>query len=329
MNSLNSFFFRFRSFFSSSDDGLEASSDESRERLAVAGFALILAIFLWFWVKMGREYTIRLPMKVEIATLPADLALRHEVPDHVTVSLSGEGWELLSWAINPAVLALSVEEETVVLADQIRQQIAPLYQLTLNDVEPTALLLDLEPVSSKKVPVSGSPELEYRARFGPISAMRIVPDSVTVTGGESRLRELTSWPVRAVTISDISGSFRRQIPLQISPGLSLDPEQITLIQEVAEFTEGEVRIPVQTRRLPLDLNIEFTPAFITVRYLIPIEQYDEIQDREVFEAVVTGEMLFNDSSGYLTPQINTLMDHLSIRIQSLQPAQITYYEVVE
>lgn len=313
----------------SSVDGDVTNPDENRERLAVAGFVLILAIFLWFWVKMGREYTVRLPMTVEIGTLPVDLALRHEVPDEVKVSLTGEGWELLSWSINPTVLSLSVEEETVVLADQIRQQIAPLYQLRLNDVEPTALLLDLEPVTTKKVPVTGAPVLEYRSRFGPVSDLRLMPDSVEVTGGESRVQPLTSWPVRDLTIPDISGTLRRQIPMQTQPGLNISPAQITMIQEVAEFTEGEIRIPIQTRRLPLDMKVEFTPAFITVRYLIPIEQYDEIQDRELFEAIVTAEMLFNDSSGFITPQIITLMDGLSIRIQSLQPAQVSYFELVE
>jgi len=329
MNALNTLFFRLLAFFSPSEEDREPTPDENRERLAVAGFALILAIFLWFWVKMGRDYTVRLPMKVEVATLPSGIALRHEVPDEVTVSLSGEGWELLSWAINPAVLSLGVEEETVVLTDQIRQQIAPIYQLTLNDVEPSALLLDLEPLASKKVPVSGAPVLEFRTRFGPITELELLPDSVTITGGESRIRELESWSIRPLTILDISGSIRRLIPLQSSPGLTVTPEQITLVQEAAEFTEGEVRIPIQTRRLPLDLNIEFTPAFITVRYLIPIEEYDQIRDRDLFEAIVTAEMLVNDSSGYITPQINPLIEDLSIRIQSLHPAQITYFEVVE
>lgn len=325
---MKNLFERFLALFSSTD-GEVASQDENRERLAVAGFALFLAIFLWFWVKMGREYTVRLPMKVEVGTLPSDLALRHEVPDEIQVSLSGEGWELLSWAVNPATLSLSVEEETVVLADQVRQQIAPLYQLTLNDVEPTALLLDLEPVTTKKLPISGEPVLDYRARFGPVSELRFTPDSVEVTGGESRVQTLTSWPIRDLTIGDISGSIRRQISLQMSPGLEIVPDIVTLSQEVAEFTEGEVRIPIQTRRLPLNLKIEFTPAFITIRYLIPIEQYDEIQDRELFEAIVTGEMLFNDSSGFITPQVNTLLEDLSIRIQSLQPAQVSYFELVE
>jgi YbbR domain-containing protein len=308
----------------------EESRDRNRERILVFAFALLLAFFLWFWVKMSRDYSVRLPMSVTVGALPSDLALREDVPEQVRVSLTGEGWQLLSWSINPPELRLDVRDEMVMLPDQIRQQIDPLFELTLNDVEPSVLILDLEPVVERKVPLTADLDLRYRNRFGPVGSIRLQPDSVMIRGGASKVEGITSWPVMFGVIQNIAAPIRRDVVVEAPPaGLEVEPRRTLLFQDVAEFTEGEATVPIQVVGLPLDLRIEFTPAAITVRYLIPIERFRDAQQQTLFSAVVSYASIQNDDTGFIVPEISVLYDGAPVRIQSFQPASVAYFKLVE
>lgn len=141
---------------------------------------------------------------------------------------------------------------------------------------------------------------------------------------------ITSWPVMFSVIQNIAAPVRREIVVEAPPaGLEVEPRRTLLFQDVAEFTEGEATVPIQAAGFPEDMRIEFTPAAITVRYLIPIERFRDAQQQTLFSAVVSYASIRSDDTGFVVPEISVLYDAAPVRIQSFQPASVAYFKLVE
>lgn len=304
--------------------------EPDRERLVETAVALLLAFFLWFWVKMGREYTVNMPVSVSVRTLPENETLLDPIPESIQASTSGEGWELLSWSLNPQSVRLEIFNERVDLTEQVRQQVTSLYDVTLHGVEPAELIVNLEPVVEIAVPVTGEPEVRYRSGYGPLGPLTVEPDSVRLRGGASRMEGLASWPMRPVELTNIAVDLRRDIPLAAPPeGIELSPERVRITQQVTEYTQGERTLEVEGEGFPPGMIVQYIPSTITVRYLIPIETYSDAEELDLFRAVVSYEDIRADESGFVAPRILRLQTELPIRIQSTSPPNVAYYEILE
>ena len=311
--------------------GKERSAFEpDRERLVEIALAFLLAFFLWFWVKMGREYTVNMPVSVSVQTLPENETLMDPLPETVQASTSGEGWELLSWSLNPQSVRLEIFNERVDLTEQVRQQVTSLYDVTLHGVEPAELTVNLEPVVEITLPVTGAPDIRYRPGYGPLGPLTLEPDSVRLRGGESKMAGFESWPLPPVELANIAADLRREIPLSTPPeGIELEPDRVRVTQQVTQYTQGERTLEVEGEGFPPGMFVQFIPSSITVRFLIPIETYSEAERLELFRAVVAYDDMRVDESGFVTPRILPAHPELPIRIQSVSPPSVAYYELLE
>lgn len=332
MNFLKFISERFKAFFKSEDTEAESPDEQNffaREKVIAFSIAFIFALSLWFVVNMNRDFNISVQIPIEITNLPDHLALKDEIPDHATVNVTGEGWQLISLYSNPPRVNLNAENQQVNLFEQIRNMSGPFSDLNVMQVDPLMLTIETEEKSTKRIPVISRIELNLQNQYGLIGDPTIEPDSVTLIGADSRLDELDGWETEEITLDNISKSVDQTVNLR-SPegGLSLNVSEVTFRAEVAEFTEAEVRVPVRTRNLPPGQAVSFNPSSISVRFDVPIHQYSEVQGIRPFAAYVNYEDLEQDDTGYITPQIEIINDQFEVRIRNFQPPRVSYFNII-
>jgi YbbR domain-containing protein len=324
---------RIRSFIGTGESGETEEPDEqnffAREKLIAFGITFIFAFSLWFVVNMNRDYNISVNVPIELVNIPDGVAVSSEVPEHVTVSVSGEGWNLIGLYRNPPTVMLSAESRQINLFEQIRGQSGAFSDLNVIQVEPIVLTIETETKAEKKVPVRLNMDLNLRSRYGLLGDPQISPDSVTVTGAESKLADIDRWDTEEVELSDVSRSIERTIRLiQPGAGLILSTDRIEFKADVAEFTEAEVRVPIRTRNLPSGQAVTYNPSSITVRFDVPIQQYAEVQGTRPFIAFVDYAELDADDTGYITPEIERVANNFHVRLRSFQPPRVSYFNIV-
>jgi len=111
-------------------------------------------------------------------------------------------------------------------------------------------------------------------------------------------------------------------------GMVLSVSQVEFFLPVAEFTEAEVRVPVEIRNAPLGKMIEINPSIVTLRFDIPIEEYTLLQNLTPYTAFVDYLEILQDDSGLVTPQVEVLTEELHVRFKSAFPSRISYYNVI-
>jgi len=303
-----------------------------REKIVVFLAAFVLAMALWAMVNLSRDYNISMNLPVQVGGIPNEKSLSEPLPDAVTVSVNGDGWKLVSMYNNPPVINLDIGSEGEInLFDQVRDQMNTLPDVSISKVQPSIISVQLEDRVSKKIPVRIQTDIKYRARYARIGLPEIEPDSVTVTGSSSQLQDINEWTVEdTLRIVDVKEDFSVNVPLNNQNQLiQLSDSEIIYSEDVAEFTEGETTVFIKTRGLPRGRSITYNPSSVVIRYSVPISEYSEVQDIKPYEAYVPYRKILEDSTGFVTPDIELKTTQFNIRLKNVQPRTIAYFSVLD
>ncbi|WP_139240180.1 CdaR family protein [Fodinibius roseus] len=304
-------------------------ADVGRERIVVFAVSLILAVCFWFMVNLSRDYNLNVDLPIVAAGMPEDRALAQGLPETATVSISGEGWKLISIYNNPPPVNLNVTGSEVNLYDQVQQQMNAMSEVNIQKVQPLMLTLNLEQRISKMVPVQPIFSISFEQQYGFTGKPTVQPDSIQISGAVSLIEDITGWPTDSLVVEGVSENISRTVPLNKNELISLSQQEVQFNAAVAQFTEGEVSVDLETRNLPEGRRISYSPSSITVRYDVPIGEYADLRDEKLFEAYLTYEQIENDTTGYVKPQIEHLSDNEFIKIRSSQPRQVAYFMVLD
>ncbi len=301
------------------------------EKVIVFVFGFIIALGSWMLVNLERSFTMQINIPLEYADFPGEKAPTMPLPSQVTASITGEGWKLLNFYGGTPAMRINIEEEEYIDVGQtVRTQLMSISDIIVNRVDPSTVRISLDERIEKRVPIELNANLEFRQQHRLVSQPVVSPDSVTVTGARSLIESLTSWPTVQSSFTDLHNPLETQLRLQdLGPLIQKDIDSITLNVPVAEFTEGETRVPVEIVEDITGISANISPNFITIRYDIPIHQYSEAQQRDLFEAVVLLSEINEDYTGYINPTIRQLQDDFSIRIRSITPRRLSHFIIVD
>ena len=333
MNLFNFISERIKEFFKSGSSGSPQEGDDSnffgRERVIVFSIAFLIAMGLWFMVNLSREFNITVEVPIQLVNLPEDQALSSDIPDYASVNVTGEGWNLLPVYTNPPGISVTAETRRINLNEQVRNQMGAFSNLTILQVQPVTITIETEEKASKRVPVVSRVQFDFRSQYGFLQDPVLEPDSVTVTAARSRLDEIDEWETVQAVFDDISRSFEEVISLAPpESNVTVEPSEITLLVDVSEYTEAEVRIPVRTRNLPAGKAVTYNPSSVTVRFDVPIELYADVQGTRPFSVYVDYAELERDTTGFITPQVEKISDDFNVRLRSIQPARVSYFNII-
>lgn len=307
----------------------EAMSGIGREKVIVFCIALVLAFSIWLVVNLNRDFSIEMSVPIVLGNISTDQVLAEELPDEVTASVSGDGWSLINVYQAPPEVYIDVAQQEVNLFEQIRQQMATNSDVTVQTVNPLSLQLNLEQKKSKKVPVVSNVSVEFVRQYGFLEEPVVDPDSIIVQGAASRIQNINQWPTDPLQLTGINESISRDVALKKPTSLiALSQTEVEYRGEVAEFTEAEVTVPVETRDFPADLNVTFSPSSVNIKYQIPLEEYARLKESRPFAAYVTYAQIQQDASGFVDVQVEKLLNNAHLNLQKTVPLKVAYFTII-
>lgn len=301
-----------------------------REKVVVFIGAYIMAVALWFIVNLSGSYSINVNLPIEPGNIPEDMALTEELPEFVQADVAGDGWQLLSLFNDPPTVIINIENEEVNLFDQVRQRLSYLQGVDIAKVQPLVVRLDMEAKVSKKIPVVLNTDIQFQNRFGMIGEPVISPDSIIITGAASKVADIDEWVVQdTLRLKGVRNDISRNIELQKSTGvIELSETEIQFEADISEFTEGETTVYIDTRGLPRGQSVTYNPASVTITYDVPIEQFAEVEKLQPYQAYVQYSKIIEDSTGYVTPDIDLIETNYELRLRNFKPKAVAYFTVI-
>lgn len=250
-------------------------------------FFLALATIFWVLTRFSKQDSGSVTANIVYTNVPKGKLLLDSNPENAKFILSANKFEILYHRIKkPTVVidikkyysekngAANVTEET--LKELIQSQINNSY--TVQRVVPREIVISLESLNFKDVPVEIVSDLKFKSGFGESGAVIIDPKTVTITGASLYLDTITSVKTTVIKASEVSQPLNLKVDLQQFDvtKVQIEPKFITYKQHVVEFSQKRISLDITVLNAPSDATLRLLPSKIGISFNVPIENFNAI-----------------------------------------------------
>lgn len=301
---------------------------EQRPYHILAG-SILLALLLWFMVKLGETYSSRISVPLTLTALGSDLALESPLPETIDVTVEGPGWQLLYLSIADQMMldvpASAVRGDRIVLGSRLLGSALKLPQgVVAVQAYPETLVVRTERAFEKKVPLRFNTSLlTFREGFGLTGALTLEPDSVVLTGSERFVQGITSWPVEERAFEQLTAPVMETLAIVDSlPGVvRRNVDRVRLFVPVEQLADVRFHdVPVTVEDVPLGREVLLAHSRVDVIVRGGISRLAQYASKD-FQAIIDYPALMADTTGTIVPRI--LMPE-SFKLLQLDPPAIGY-----
>lgn len=185
--------------------------------------AVILSVFLWFFVASRGQSEIMLEAPLEFRNIPADLGIASSSVK--TVKLTIRGQERFMKSINAHNIGVFVDMSKAREGEGIyhvnKEDVKLPFAISVTSVEPAAIKVKLDEMVSKSVPIMVS--VIGVAEKGAKVSTAVEPKNMVIRGLKSEVRQIRYIMTEDFDISDIKETVTKSLELDTS-GMNVVPE---------------------------------------------------------------------------------------------------------
>jgi len=229
--------------------------------------ALSLAVLTWYLITGREKVEVWVDMNVEMTNVPEDLTIRKGLVSKIEVRVRGpkglvRSLDRRKWTYSLDVSRLKVGEN---LVDIDRERIPLNMAYEVVEVKPSRLILTVDRLARKEVPVSA----EWRGTLRPdykLLEISSEPATVEVRGPERLVRQLNQAKVQVqVDFDDPPTTWSDDVPLKMADGLDANPGQVRVTMRFGpEMRTAWVRAPVMLKIAP-GIKAHTTQRYVRVQ----------------------------------------------------------------
>jgi YbbR-like protein len=305
----------------------------NKRKVKVFLFILILTSIIWLLIELSKSYTSSAIFTVEYKNIPSEKLLQSKPISEINITLKAPGFSLLKYKLKKHNLAInlkSVVKRGTTYYLLPNQQILYFNAQLDSDTEVMSVLNDtifveLGNNKSKKVPIYLSSNIKFKLGYNLIKDIKIIPDSVLITGSEKFVDSIKELSTEILQLSDVYKDINAQLDLILPSkniNITISSSKVKVNGAVDKFTEGSFTIPVALINKPEGVKINTFPKQIEVIYQAGLSNFNKIT-KNSFLVVYDYEQYKNDTLlKYLTPVIKQKSEFISS--MKIKPSQIEF-----
>lgn len=245
-----------------------------------------IALLFWVLVKLSKEYTSKREVSITY-NIPSDMSFVTIPPEKVTVSLKGRGWDLMYDYFGDPNRTVKFSLANTPLQNITNNQLkgkmienAKSSNITVEDLSTDYISIELGKSATNKVPVILDRALSFAPEHQLQGAIKLVPDSVTISGPISLIEDYTSWPTTLLSLDDLNSTVQRPLALQPVdiPQITISDKMVQVEIPVEQFTEKSLFLPIVVKNGPDSLKV--FPPRVKTSFVVGLSRYDTINEKD-------------------------------------------------
>lgn len=295
-------------------------------------FFLVIASLFWMLTKFSREFTSSMQAYVNYQNLPETAVLSKDNPDRITFDLTANGFEILFYRFKKPEINIPVNQfydesndSFVYPQNEILQQLETQFNkyLEVRNITPDPLKVVLDAVILKKVKVYPQAKFSFRQGFNGIEDFKITPDSVVISGPRASVEKVDSVFTQKLELKDIHKSISEVISIeQPSDDIAaINPSEVSLNWEVAEFSQEQFLLPIEIINLPPGLELKLVPENVQVKFNISLHDFTNISSDNF--KIVCDYSKRNREQNFMIPELIKKPEKV-VNI-SMDPKKVDYF----
>ncbi|RDK86869.1 YbbR-like domain-containing protein [Marinirhabdus gelatinilytica] len=275
---------------------------------------LLLAIVFWGLTKFSKDNTAKIKATFTYQNIPVNYLLEEGNPQEITFDITSNGFDILLYKLKSPSVEIDVAKyfddttgsaqiNSEDLKDEITKQLN--YKgASIRNLSNNSIAIKLEGIQTKKIPVRPQARILYKNGFNAVDSLRTRPDSVIVSGPSILLDSINGIATKEIILENVDKPIKNSVALVSLPNssLTLHTETVTLHQDVQEFAQKKVSLPITLKNLPASATIKLIPERIQVTFVVPIENFGLVTESD-FEVLCDFEER-NSEENFLTPVLS-------------------------
>lgn len=274
-------------------------------------FFLLFSTLLWVLTKFSKQFTSKVEVAIEYQSLPEDTLLS-DAPKSILVNVSANGFEFLFYRLKPTKVSIPLakyyknkENKVLIEREALQMEISNALEreAVLTDLSQKSMLVLLDRIASKEVPIRIASEIQLKKGFRQVDSIQITPSSVVVSAPSQVLDKINfvateKWEAKAVNKNQ---EKKLKLKLPDFDKTFLNLEEVTASVEVKEYLQKNISVRVQVINKPKDVTLMLIPETISLYVDVDIDSYNNISEKDFLIACDYNER--NEKEGVLYAKI--------------------------
>jgi hypothetical protein len=298
-------------------------------------FFVTIAALFWLLIKLSANYTVTEPLTIDIKDAPADLVVV-DGSQELKVTLSTSGFELLNYYFKPASkrkVDISLEEVPLHKDSEgtysfsisyAKEKVAKYLAIEPSEVsfDENRISIRMERLDSLRVKVMPNIDISYEKQYNRHGRIQIKPDSITIYGPKSKLKEIDNIYTESISLKNISSNIDINVPLHPEEMINFDSKEVNIKINVEKYTEAIANVKIENNS---DKKLRLFPDKVKIKYIVSLTDYNIIKDNSFIISIDTADI---SSENNFLPVY--LIDYPSnTRIISIEPKEVEYIIIEE
>jgi hypothetical protein len=287
-----------------------------RRHLPVFAFLLTLSTLFWILTVLSKDYTTTVHYKADFIDLPVDKLLIDEEEVDLHLQVIAPGFTILAHRLSfRNELPLSVSSfipkkkgnywNYFLLGEQSISQIQEVIptSMQLLHIQPNRIDLLLDEKAERVVPVKLKSSISFKDLFRQKEAVKLEPSTIVISGPKAVVEVFEEINTELLSLEDVDNNKTGEIEIQSlnHSEINYSTKNIKWELKVEQFTEGEIKLPIEMKNIPKGYEIKLFPEEVTVSYLISLDEFDLVKP-DMFAAYISFDADFKRQSVNLSRQ---------------------------
>lgn len=275
---------------------------------------LIVSALIWLLITFSKEYTTVINYPVSYTNIAQDKLLQETPIKEINIIVKATGFKIIRAKIRNKTIQLDAAQLSrkrkskfyflpKIQKTKIQKQL--LTGVELQEIGLDTIYLNLGLLTSKKVALKPNVEINYHIGYDLLDALKIVPDSIVISGPESIVDTLKYIRLNKLILSDVKADFNEEVQI-VKPkkqqNLKFNITKTKISGKVDKFTEGKLHIPFDIINLPENTNLTTLNQNVEVIFVVALSNFAKVSEAS-FKVECDYSVSEKNNLGYLIPKV--------------------------
>ena len=247
----------------------------------------------WILTKLSEDYSSKLTLEIDIINTPDDYIVKKQNINSILVFIKASGFELFYNKLFQNKLIVDLEEEKIVDDKIVIDYNENKFKLkeTLNsnidisNVFPDQIVIELEQVVNKFVPIVLENELKIKSGYGLRSPVDLSPDSIQVSGPLKEISKISYVSALIDADLNIENDYTADYEIVRDKKISYEFSSGKAVIYVDRYSEKTIKIPILVRGIPDSLDLRLYPNEVDISFQSSIKRLKNISEKDFIVSV--------------------------------------------
>jgi len=275
-----------------------------RNRLIILFFCLLISTTLWLLMALDKIYTTTLQLPVNFINPPKHNVLvnRGDLPKELQVKVTGNGFDIVEYLLLKFDKSINIDLNELKIhsiGSKLMTVFKPNlnftyftsrigYKLKVDKILPESIILEFSEKFTKKIPVILVDSLTFKQEFDQSGPVKLVPDSILVSGPGTKLDTLKFIKTQLLKLSNVNSTIQKYVKLSLADkelDFELSESKINVTIPVDKFTETTFTANIHVINCPPNIKIKIYPDKANLTFQVSMNNYTKLNDHN-FNLVV-------------------------------------------